>query len=442
MTDDMPIVGKTKPGELTMDQIASMQPGLNRLPLQNKRIVLGICGGIAAYKAADLASKLTQAGAQVDCIFTESAARFVTPLTFASVTGRKAFTDADLWDASAHVPHVGLGTQANLIVIAPATANTLAKLAQGLADNLLTVTTLAARCPVLVAPAMDAGMWDHPATQANIATLRDRSIILVGPERGRMASGLIGLGRMTEPGDILGHIRLALGRSGPLAGRRIVVTAGGTQEPLDPVRYVGNRSSGKQGFALAQAALDRGASVTLIAGATASLPTPIGAARVDVMTAAQMQSAVLEACCNSDALLMAAAVADFRPAQVAGHKIKKTADSGAPQITLERTADILTAIHAARNEMPRLRVVVGFAAETQNLLANAQNKLAAKGLDLIVANDVSASDAGFGVDTNRVTLLDRDGRAETLPLMSKAAVAEAVMDRVVTLLASSGPQDR
>jgi phosphopantothenoylcysteine decarboxylase/phosphopantothenate--cysteine ligase len=408
--------------------------------LQNKRIVLGICGGIAAYKAADLASKLTQAGAQVDCILTESAARFVTPLTFASVTGRKAFTDADLWDTLAHVPHIGLGTQADLVVIAPATANTLAKLAQGLADNLITVTALAARCPVMVVPAMDAGMWEHPATQANIATLRERRerAIIVGPERGRMASGLIGLGRMTEPGDILGHIRLALGRNGSLAGRRIVVTAGGTQEPLDPVRYVGNRSSGKQGLALAQAALDQGASVTLIAGATAGLPSPIGATRVDVMTAAQMQDAVLEACHDVDALVMAAAVADFRPAQIADQKIKKTVDTTELALTLERTPDVLAAVHAAKNALPRLRVVVGFAAETQDLLANAQKKLVAKGLDLIVANDVSAPDAGFSVDTNRVTILDRGGRAEALPLMSKAAVAEAIVERVAILLASSG----
>ncbi len=402
--------------------------------LQDKRIALGVCGGIAAYKVADLASKLAQAGARVDCILTESAVRFVTPLTFASVTGSKAFTDADLWDTATHVPHVGLGTQADLVVIAPATANTLAKLAQGLADNLLTVTALAARCPVLVVPAMDAGMWEHPATQANIATLRERGVVIVGPERGRMASGLVGLGRMAEPGDILGHIRLALGRNGPLAGRRIVVTAGGTQEPLDPVRYVGNRSSGKQGFALAQAALDRGASVTLIAGATANLPTPIGATRVDVMTATQMQDAVTEVCRDADALLMAAAVADFRPAQVAEQKIKKSSDATELALRLERTPDILAAVHAARNEMPRLQVVVGFAAETQDLLANAQKKLAAKGLDLIAANDVSASDAGFAVDTNRVTILDRGGRAEALPLMSKAAVAQALIERVANRL--------
>lgn len=409
--------------------------------LQNKRIALGICGGIAAYKTAELASRLTQAGAQVDCILTESAARFVTPVTFAAVTGRKAYTDADLWDTSAHVPHVGLGTQADLVVIAPATANTLAKLAQGMADNLLTIVTLAARCPVLVAPAMDVGMWEQPATQANVATLRARGVVVVGPERGRMASGLFGLGRMTEPGDILGHVRLALGRDGPLARQRVVVTAGGTQEPLDPVRYIGNRSSGKQGFALAQAALDRGASITLIAGATASLPTPIGATRVDVMTAAQMREAVLEACREADALLMAAAVADFGPAQIAQEKIKKTAEMCTLALTLERTPDILTAIQEARPTRPRLEVVVGFAAETQNLLANAQAKLAAKGLDLIVANDVTAPDAGFGTDTNRVTILSRDGDAETRPLMSKAAVAEAVMERVVAILARRRPQD-
>ena len=402
--------------------------------LQDKRIALGVCGGIAAYKVADLASKLAQAGARVDCILTESAVRFVTPLTFASVTGHKAFTDADLWDTATHVPHIGLGTQADLVVIAPATANTLAKLAQGLADNLLTVTALAARCPVLVVPAMDAGMWEHPATQANIATLRERNVIIVGPERGRMASGFVGLGRMTEPGDILSHIRLALGRNGPLAGRRIIVTAGGTQEPLDPVRYVGNRSSGKQGFALAQAALDQGASVTLIAGATANLPAPIGATHVDVMTAAQMQDAVTDACRDADALLMAAAVADFRPAQVAEQKIKKAADATQLALRLDRTPDILAAVHAARKEMPRLQIVVGFAAETQDLLTNAQKKLAAKGLDLIAANDVSASDAGFAVDTNRVTILDRGGRAEALPLMSKAAVAQALIERVAVLL--------
>ena len=401
---------------------------------QNKRIVLGICGGIAAYKVAELASKLAQAGALVDCILTGSATQFVTPLTFASLTGHKAYTDADLWDASAHVPHVSLGTQADLVVIAPATANTLAKLAQGLADNLLTVTALAARNPVLVVPAMDAGMFEHPATQSNLVTLRERGVIIVGPERGRMASGLIGLGRMTEPADILGHIRLTLGRNGSLAGRHIVVTAGGTLEPLDPVRYVGNRSSGRQGFALAQAALDRGAAVTLIAGATANLSTPIGATRVDVMTAEQMQQAVLQACRDADALAMAAAVADFRSLQVAEQKIKKTADTNSLTLTLERTPDILAAVHAARPSLPHLQAVVGFAAETQDLIANAQVKLTAKGLDLIVANDVSALGAGFVVDTNRVTIIDRGGRVEALPLMSKVTVAEAVMDRVAALL--------
>ncbi len=403
--------------------------------LRDKRIVLGVCGGIAAYKTADLASKLTQAGAAVDCILTESAARFVTPLTFTSVTGRKAFTDDDLWATSEHVPHIGLGTRAQLVVIAPATANTLAKLAQGLADNLLAVTVLAARCPVLLAPAMDAGMWEHPATQANVATLRGRGVAFAGPEHGRMASGLIGPGRMSEPADILGHIRLVLGRQGALSGKQIVVTAGGTQEPLDPVRYVGNRSSGRQGFALAQAAIDRGARVKLIAGATADLFVPTGADLVQATTSSQMQNAVLEACRDADALLMAAAVADFRPSQVAEHKIKKTAGTAGLALELERTADILTAVHQARERFPRLQAVVGFAAETQDLLDNARYKLAAKGLDLIAANDVSAPDAGFGVDTNRVTLLSSDGTTETLPKMSKAAVAEAILDRVVALLA-------
>ena len=431
MANQEPVVGRTRHGELTLDPMEPITL------LQNKRIVLGVCGGIAAYKVADLASKLTQAGTQVDCILTESAARFVTPLTFASVTGRKAYTDADLWDTSAHVPHVGLGTQADLVVIAPATANTLAKLAQGLADNLLTVTALAARNPVLVVPAMDAGMFEHPATQSNLATLRGRGVVIVGPERGRMASGLVGLGRMTEPGDIFGHIRLALGRAGPLAGRHVAVTAGGTQEPLEPVRYVGNRSSGKQGFALAQAALDYGASVTLIAGSTANLPTPIGATRVDVTTAAQMQDAVLKVCQAANALVMAAAVADFRPTQAAEQKIKKTADKTSLALALECTPDILAAVHAARPSLPRLQAVVGFAAETQDLLANAQAKLTAKGLDLIVANDVSASDAGFGVDMNRVTILDRGGRVEALPLISKAAVAEAIMERVASILVSA-----
>jgi phosphopantothenoylcysteine decarboxylase/phosphopantothenate--cysteine ligase len=399
-------------------------------PLQDKNIVLGVTGSIAAYKAADLASKLAQAGARVETVLTEAATRFVSPLTFQSVTGRPAYTDADLWGAQAHVLHVGLGHTADLIVIAPATAQTMAKLAHGLADNLLTLTTLAATCPVLVAPAMDGGMFGHSATQENVRLLQERGLIIVGPGEGHLASGLKARGRMIEPAELLGHIRYLLSRGGPLAERRVIVTAGGTQEPVDPVRVLTNRSSGKQGLALAQAALDAGADVTLIA-APISLPAPVGVEHVAVGTAAEMAGAVLEACRDADALLMAAAVADFRPAGPSAQKIKKGA--GVPTLALERTPDILCEVAARRRESGRPRAVVGFAAETENILANAQTKLQAKGLDLMVANDVSAADAGFGVDTNRVTLIDTAG-ASPLPLLSKAEVAEQVIERLIDLL--------
>ncbi|MGH2523229.1 MAG: bifunctional phosphopantothenoylcysteine decarboxylase/phosphopantothenate--cysteine ligase CoaBC [Anaerolineales bacterium] len=398
--------------------------------LYNKRLVLGVTGSIAAYKAADLASQLTQAGAQVDVILTEAATKFITPLTFQSVTGRAAHTD--LWGAEAHVIHVGLGERADLLLVAPATADVLAKLAHGLADDLLTLTALAARCPVLVAPAMDGGMFTHPATQANLRILIERGVTVLGPAEGRMASGLVGRGRMLEPEEIFGHVRLALGRKGPLAGRKIIVSAGGTQEPLDPVRFISNRSSGKQGFAIAQAALDRGAHVTLITGPT-TLPTPTGAHRLDVTTTAEMAEAVLAASADADALIMAAAVADFRPAQVAEHKIKKTS---LPQIELEKTVDILSAVaeRRARMRTHKPAVVVGFAAESQNLVENAREKVFRKKLSLLVANDISAKDAGFSVDTNRVTLIGASGGVEQLPLLTKTQVAEAVLERVENLL--------
>jgi phosphopantothenoylcysteine decarboxylase/phosphopantothenate--cysteine ligase len=404
-------------------------------PLNGKYIVLGVTGSIAAYKAADLASKLTQAGALVDTVLTEAATRFVTPLTFQSVTGRPAYTDADLWGAQAHVLHVGLGRKADLLVIAPATAQTMAKLAHGLADNLLTLTAMAAACPIVIVPAMDGGMFAHAATQENLQRLRDRGAIIVGPEEGHLASGLQARGRMTEPQDLVGQIRYLLSRSGPLQGRQVVVTAGGTQEPLDPVRVLSNRSSGKQGFALAQAALDAGAEVMLIA-APVALVTPAGARRVEVSAAAEMADAVLEACRTADVLLMAAAVADFRPAQAAAQKLKK--ERGLPALALERTADILTGVGRLRQETGHPLVVVGFAAETEALMANARAKLRAKGLGLIVANDVSASDSGFGVDTNRVILLDNEGDTETLPLLSKAEVADRVVERVIRLLSQGG----
>src|ERR1017187_3887677 len=396
--------------------------------LRGKRILLGVGGSIAAYKAAELASRLTQAGAHVDAILTAAATRFVTPLTFQSLTGRPA--PADLCTEDAHVRHLGLAGGPDLLLVAPATADILAKLAPGLADDLLTVTALAARCPLLIAPAMDAGMFEHPAVQANLTALLARGATVIGPAGGRMASGLTGRGRMLEPEEILGHVRRAAGRSGPLAGRHVVVTAGGTEEPIDPVRSLSNRSSGKQGFAVAQAALDRGANVTLVA-APCSLSTPVGASRIDVSTAHEMAHAVLEASAGADALVMAAAVADSRPARPVDHKLKK--DAGLPVLELERTTDILRAVAEVRARTGRPACVVGFAAETGDLLANARKKLQEKRLSLVVANDISKADAGFGADLNRVTLIDSAG-AEELPLLSKAEVAERILDRVQALL--------
>ncbi|HEY3313536.1 MAG TPA: bifunctional phosphopantothenoylcysteine decarboxylase/phosphopantothenate--cysteine ligase CoaBC [Anaerolineales bacterium] len=399
--------------------------------LSGKQIILGVTGSIAAYKSADLASRLTQAGAQVDVILTSGAEKFITPLTFQSVTGRKAYTDADLWGGQAHILHVGLGHAADLLVIAPCTANTLARLAHGLADNLLTITALAAQGGILLAPAMDAGMFENPATRENVRILQERGFLFAGPGEGRMASGLVGRGRMLEPLEVLGHIRLALARTGKLAGKRLVVTAGGTQEPIDPVRYLANRSSGKQGYALAQAALDAGAQVTLLTHPTALQP-PVGAEVVNVRTTQDMLAAVLASCEQADALVMAAAVADFRAAQVAGHKLKKR--DGIPQVQLEAAPDILATLAQARRRLERLKVVVGFAAESRDLLENARAKLDSKKLDFIAANDISAADAGFAVDTNRLTLLYADGRREPLPLMGKDDAAEVIIERVAALL--------
>lgn len=406
--------------------------------LENKRIILGVTGSIAVYKAVDLASKLTQAGAQVDVIMTESAGRFVTPLTFQSVTGRPVYTD--LWQAESsgalptHIAHVGLGEGADLLVIAPVTAQTLAKLAHGLADNLLAVTALAARCPLLVAPAMDGGMYEHPATQANLRTLVERGAILVEPEEGRFASGLVGKGRLPETPALVGHIRRALAQTGTLAGRKVVVTAGGTQEPIDPVRFITNRSSGKQGYALAQAALDAGAEVTLISAAQ-GLTVPVGAALIPAQTTRDMLAAVLDACHEADVLIMAAAVADYRPAQAAEQKIKKQGSDSGLTLELTQNPDILMAVKAQREDSGRPRVMVGFAAESDNLLVNARDKLERKGLDLIVANDISATDAGFAVDTNRVTLLRKGYDPEPLDLTTKTAVSERIIQRVADMLA-------
>ena len=399
--------------------------------LTGKRIVLGVTGSIAAYKAADLASKLTQAGAQVDVILTSSAQKFVTVLTFQSVTGRRASTEQDLWGSEAHVLHVGLGHEADLLIIAPCTANTIAKLAHGQSDNLLTVTALASQAPLVIAPAMDGGMYDHPATQENLDTLRKRGVYIIEPAQGHLASGLTGTGRLPETHELIGHIRIVLGRGGSLADKKVLVTAGGTQEPLDPVRVLTNRSSGRQGYALAQAALDAGAQVTLVTTPTALTP-PIGAHVIKVETAKQMLDAVLREFPDNDALIMAAAVADFRPKDVAENKLKK--EGGIPQINLEATDDILKAVAGLKSRLKRKQVVAGFAAESQSLLENASNKLQSKQLDLIAANDISANDAGFTVETNRITLLFADGRTESLPLMNKNEAAGIIIERIAALL--------
>ncbi len=398
--------------------------------LVGKRIVLGVCGSIAAFKAAQLCSTLVQAGAAVDVVLTEAAQRFVTPLTFQSLTRRPVYTD--LYDVLPDYSsaHVELGARADVLVICPATATTLARLAHGLADDMLACTALASPAPLVLAPAMNVNMWQHPATQENVARLRQRGALFVGPVVGRLAEGIVAMGRLAPLEDVLAAVRVALGRArkSVLAGRRIVVTAGGTQEPIDPVRFIGNRSSGKMGYAIAEAARDRGAQVTLISGPVA-LPRPWGVEVVPVATAREMEAAVLDACAGADALVMAAAVADYRPERAAEHKLKKT---GAPlALTLLQNPDVLAAVHARYGD--RL-IKVGFAAESRDVLAEAARKLAAKGLHLICANDVTEPGSGFGTDTNRVTILDREGGREDLPLLPKEEVAERLLDRLERLL--------
>ena len=407
--------------------------------LKGKRILLGVTGSIAAYKAADLASKLTQIGALVDVVLTRAAEQFISPLTFQSLTGRKAYTDSELWGGESHILHVGLGHAADLLLIAPCTANTLAKLAQGQANDLLSITALAAQCPILLAPAMDVGMCENLATQENVRILQERKVYFAGPAEGRMASGLVGFGRMLEPAEIIGHARRVLGMRGKLAGKKIIITTGGTQEAIDPVRFITNRSSGKQGYALAQAAIDAGADVTLISAPTA-LIAPIGVKLISANSAEDMLSAVLAESTEADVLIMAAAIADFRPAEIASAKLKKR--DGIPQITLEAAPDVLRAVTSTRlstraSQTPsasRPRVVVGFAAESRDLIINASEKLSSKKLDLIIANDISAKDAGFDVENNRVTLLYPNGKEEKLSLRSKFDVAEIILDRVGALL--------
>ena len=395
-------------------------------PFHGKRVLLGVSGSIAAYKAVEIASALTQRGALVDTLMTPSATKFVTPLTFRSVTGRPALTD--LFDAGSPeaVEHVALAQAADLLAVAPATAHVMAKLALGLADDPISLTALATAAPLLVAPAMDAHMWEHPAVQRNAQTLRERGAVIVGPDEGRLASGLMGWGRLAGADELLGRMAQALGANGDLRGRAVVVSAGGTREPLDPVRVLTNRSSGKMGYAVAEAARDRGADVTLVT--SAGLPPPAGVRAVRAETAEEMGRAVREAAATADALVMAAAVADYRPAAPSERKIKK-ADGGAGlSLSLERTEDILASV-------PDGVVKVAFAAESDDLLANARAKLRSKRADLVAANDVTLPGAGFGADANKIWLVDADGETE-LPLLPKYDAAAAILDRVVPLVAA------
>ncbi len=396
----------------------------NPLPLSGKHVVLGVTGSISAYKAADTASKLRQAGATVEVIMTPAATQFVTPLTFQSLTGRPVVVD--MFTTAEAEAHVEVARRADAFVIAPATADCLANLAHGQTPDMVTLTALATTAPILVAPAMDNQMWEHPATQENVVTLRNRGIEVVGPNEGRLASGRTGFGRLAESVEIVGALRLLLGqRTGDLAGRHVVVSAGGTQEALDPVRFIGNRSTGKMGFAISEAARDRGAFVTLVTGPVA-LDTPYGVQRVDVTTVAEMLVALEQATADSDAIIMSAAPADYRAANPSEHKMKKTAEDGL-NVLLAKNPDIIATLLSGG-------VRVGFAAETVNVAEYAKAKLPAKRLDFIVANDVSAAGSGFATDTNQVSIYYDNGQSEDFPLMSKYAVGMAILDRVLSRL--------
>ena len=393
--------------------------------LENKHIALGVTGSIACYKAVDLASKLVQAGALVDVILTRGATNFLTPLMFRSITHRPVTVDIFDPQSEMSIDHVAVAERADLIIIAPATAHSMAKIAHGLADDALTTTILATEAPIIVAPAMDAHMFENTATMENVRLLESRGVVIAGPAEGRLASGLMGRGRLLEPPELMGHIRMVLGRNGDLVGKKIVVSAGGNHEPIDPVRVISNRSSGKMGYAIAEAARDRGATAVIVAGPTA-LADPTGVRVERVETALEMQTAIMHECEDADTVIMAAAVADWRVLEVADQKVKK-GDSDTWTIELTKNPDIIAGI-----QMDHL-IKVGFAAESEDLLANAQSKLLSKGLHLIVANDITAEDSGFAVDTNRVIFLDREGGVEELPLMTKYEVGHQLLDRILPL---------
>jgi phosphopantothenoylcysteine decarboxylase / phosphopantothenate---cysteine ligase len=394
--------------------------------LSGKSIVLAVSGGVAAYKAAAVASQLVQSGARVDTVLTAGALRFVQPLTFSAITHAAVHTDPfALWteDFSGHVT---LAERADLLIVAPATAATIARLALGLADDLLQLVALSTRAPILVAPAMEHHMYLHPATQEHVATLAARGATFVGPERGRLASGAEGEGRLASPESIVDTARLLLGRNGPLTGKKVVVSAGGTREPLDPVRYIGNRSSGTMGYAVARAAAEAGAGVTLVSGPVALAP-PVGVERISVETASEMQSAIVAATHDADLLIMAAAVSDFRPEHASARKIKKETGQDHLDLRLVRNPDILASL-----DRPAL-VRIGFAAETDDLLANARKKLDAKRLDAIVANDAVAT---IGAETSQATILTRDGEVLSLPPLPKTELAAEIVRLGARLLAT------
>ena len=393
-----------------------------RSPIHNKKIVLGVTGSIACYKAADLASKLVQSGALVDTVLTEAAAEFVSELTFKSLTHREVYTSLYSPGSNLSINHVALAESADLIIVAPATANTIAKIANGISDDVLTTTILATTAPIIMAPAMDANMFDNPATEANVTTLISRGFFIAGPAEGRLASGLMGKGRMIEPFDIISAANMLLGKDGDFSGKKIVVSAGGTEEAIDPVRNITNRSSGKMGYAIAEAARDRGAMVSLVA-APNNLSKPIGISVTNIQSAEDMKKAIEEECLEADALIMAAAVADWRPLEKLASKAKKdTSDTWS--LELVKNPDIIAGINS--NNL----IKVGFAAESENLVENSKLKVKSKNLDFIVANDITAADSGFSVDTNKVTIIHADGNTEALPLMSKYEVGHSILDRV------------
>ncbi|MBX3237080.1 MAG: bifunctional phosphopantothenoylcysteine decarboxylase/phosphopantothenate--cysteine ligase CoaBC [Nitrospiraceae bacterium] len=400
--------------------------------LTGVRLVLGVTGSIAAYKAVGLLRLLRREAAAVSVVMTAGARRFVTPLTFEVLSNAHVATD--LFEAHQEMLHLSLPQQADAIVIAPATANTLAKAALGLADDLLSTMLLTATCPLLIAPAMDGDMWHHPSVREHVATLRKRGVVIVDPEEGPLASGKVGTGRLAEDGRILAAIQVALRPLRDWAGRRVLISAGPTQEAIDPVRFVSNRSSGKMGYAVAEAAVKRGASVVLVSGPTA-LDAPPGVERVSVVTAEEMRKALLSRFDWCDTAIMAAAVADFRPSRPAAQKLKKRRDA-MTSLSLEPTEDILQELAGRRTG----QTLVGFAAETEDLLAHTREKLHAKRVDLIVANDVSATGSGFGSDTNRVCLLDRTGGMVEVPLLTKREVADRILTRILEL--GAGPSRR